>query len=91
MFVTGSANDPSQINSYTTFAYDGSSGAELWEEFYGGSGNAAHGRAIGVRLDGTRVYVTGFALHTQPTDENNNYATLAYDSGFLAGGFDDAR
>lgn len=75
VFVTGSTTD-----EYATFAYDASSGAEIWSARYGRGGYAT-ASAVAVSPDGSKVFVTGDSqLSRQHVLESYDYATLAYDA-----------
>jgi hypothetical protein len=79
VFVTGYSTTSNNQQDYATVAYNASTGAQLWVRRYDGTANAEDvATAIGVSLDGTRVFVTGHSFSSLVTF--NDYVTIAYDS-----------
>ena len=77
VFVTGSSSSSRGDGDYATLAYDALTGARLWAKRYDGPWDAgdAIATALGVRPDGSALFVTGFI--TSPTS-GYDYATVAY-------------
>ena len=68
----GSTSHP----DFATFAYNASTGVQLWGTRYDGPANDDDGaNSIAVSPNGTRVFVTGWVWG--PTS-NEDYATVAY-------------
>lgn len=81
VFITGRSNgaNPSDAkNDYATVAYDGETGAHLWEARYDGpTGGRDYPIALAVSPDQNTVYLTGES--TAP-DGGFDYAVVAYDA-----------
>jgi len=78
VYVTGGSCTNLNIDHYATFAYDASTGAEIWyQRFDGQAPGQDGGQSVAVSPDGSRVFVTGFS-----TDKGGywRFATLAYDA-----------
>ena len=74
VFVTGLSTGSTTGYDFVTIAYDGASGAELWER------RAARfdaPRDLALSPDGSTVFVTGHG--TDPTSNTYDIATVAYD------------
>jgi outer membrane protein assembly factor BamB len=78
VFVTGGSAGSTSGQDYATFAYDASSGTQLWARRYNGHSNLDDNAvAVAVSPDGTRVFVTG---QSALSGFNVDLATLAYDA-----------
>jgi DNA-binding beta-propeller fold protein YncE len=78
VFVTGSTTTPAGDTDYTTVAYDASSGAQKWTKSFGSAfGSDDTATSVGVRPDGSMVYVIGYIFGSP---DFANYVTLAYDA-----------
>ena len=76
VFVAGYRTGAKDYRDFETIAYDTSSGARLWQRSHKGTGNwYDQATAIGVRPDGSTVFVTGFDTGSAT---ERDYATLAY-------------
>jgi WD40 repeat protein len=73
VFVTGRSYLSDWTNEFVTLAYDGSSGAQLWEAEY--SNGSAVAKDIAVSPDGSTVFVTGWTYLSVPSS-----VTVAYDA-----------
>jgi hypothetical protein len=83
VFVTGQSPGSTSGYDYATIAYDASTGAELWLKRYNGPGNGDDfAAAMAVSPDGTKVFVTGVSCASGcgTGDENDDYATVAYEA-----------
>lgn len=76
VFVTGTG----WSSSYTTVAYDATSGEVVWRARHGTDGAWAGPLDIAVSPDGSRVYVTGEHRPHGSSALPPEYATLAYDA-----------
>ena len=76
VFVTGRGS-PTGEHGFATVAYDTVTGTELWATRDDGPGTYSYATALGVRPDGSAVFVTGFGLGSTGTDA----VTVAYDTG----------
>jgi hypothetical protein len=74
VFVTGESSD-STFMDYGTVAYDASTGAGLWVKRYKGPKTDDRAHAIGVKPDGTTVFVTGSSPGSTP---DGDFVTIAY-------------
>lgn len=73
--VASSGNDHTDV---ATVAYDGATGARVWESFYDGpAGSREYPYAMTTSPDGTTVYV---AAESQGLGSGFDYATIAYDT-----------
>jgi DNA-binding beta-propeller fold protein YncE len=81
VFLTGRSggDDPrDERNDYATLAYDGETGAHLWEARYDGpAGGRDYPLSLAVSPDQGTVYVTGESAHSE---SGFDYATVAYDA-----------
>jgi hypothetical protein len=78
IFVTGDSEGSTSGADYATVSYDASTGAKLWSMRYNGSANSYDDAlALGVRPDGSEVFVTGSSLGSTT---GLDYATVAYDA-----------
>src|SRR6266513_2895527 len=60
VYVTGYDNHSTTLYDYATVAYDAATGAERWAKSDNGPANSYDGaNALGVRPDGSEVFVTG--------------------------------
>lgn len=76
VFVTGYRASTTGVD-YATIAYDSTTGAQLWNAFYDGPGQADdYAFSIDVLPDGSMVFVTGRSASASPAD----FATVAYDA-----------
>ena len=76
VFVTGTSTGDTGRPDFATVAYDTSMGTELWVRRYNGpADNTDQANAIGVKPDGSAVYVAG---STYGFTSDFDYATLAY-------------
>ncbi len=78
VFVTGYSDRYANDNpDYATFAYNASTGAQLWARRYNGPANGGDAAlSVAVSPDGTKVFVTGYSVGS--TDIYGDYATIAY-------------
>jgi hypothetical protein len=77
VFVTGESVGSTSSYDYATLAYDASTGAEKWLERYNGpANNFDEATALGVRPNGSAVFVTGLSIGSF----NSDFATVAYDA-----------
>jgi hypothetical protein len=76
LFVTGSSYGGPAGSDFATVAYDSTTGDELWISREDGQGDA-YSYALGVSPDGSTIFVTGSGA----APDNDDYATVAYDSG----------
>ena len=80
VFVTGGSIGAGTHVDFGTVAYDATDGSELWVARYNGPGNNQDtGRALGLSVDGSRVFVTGESA-SGATVNSFDYATVAYDA-----------
>jgi outer membrane protein assembly factor BamB len=81
VFVTGHSIGASGYVDYATLAYDASTGTKLWVTRYKGPSSPFTdynvSSALGVRPDGSMVFVTGYS---RGASGFLDYATLAYDA-----------
>lgn len=83
VFVTGRSFAPGTYLDYETLAYEGATGASLWQTRYNGSGNGNdYPSRLVVSTDGSRVFVTGRSAGSGTGDD---YATIALNSSTGAG------
>ena len=76
VFVTGVSRGSNSGEDYTTVAYNASTGVRVWVRRYNGPGNGYDdARALVVRPDGSKVFVTGVSRGSK---RYTNYATIAY-------------
>jgi outer membrane protein assembly factor BamB len=76
VFITGWLGQGSPTSSFTTIAYDATTGAQLWARRYQGPGKLSVPEAVAVSPDGSRLFVTGGSSQS-PTDVVD-FATVAY-------------
>lgn len=88
VFATGylakPANTVFAASQIGTVAFDGNTGAKVWDMKYAPATGGSQGSAIGVSPDGSRVYVTGKTTGSPTADglqTTFQYVTLAYDAG----------
>jgi DNA-binding beta-propeller fold protein YncE len=73
--------DPPYVE-WATLAYDGLTGALLWEARYPGGGRfAAEPKDIRLHPDGHLLYVTGWSKQPGLSGESFDFVTVAYDTG----------
>jgi outer membrane protein assembly factor BamB len=76
IFVTGWSETSTGNFDYATLAYDGATGSKLWSKRYDGPGNGEDSAAsLGVRPDGSTVFVTGYS---RGSTSRSDFATIAY-------------
>ncbi|MEA2488123.1 MAG: hypothetical protein QOF16_1777, partial [Actinomycetota bacterium] len=90
VFVTGQVTTSSTPHDldFGTIAYDATSGAELWSQRYGGTGDDLElGNAIAAAPDGSDVYVTGISSNSKTANlfpeqrtQSGDEVTLGYDA-----------
>jgi outer membrane protein assembly factor BamB len=78
VYVTGWLGQGSPTSSFTTIAYDATTGAQLWARSYQGPGKLSVPEAIALSPDGSRLFVTGGSSQS-PTGVVD-FATVAYDT-----------
>ncbi len=71
VFVTGQGG-----TGFATLAYDSATGSQLWLSRYSGPGGLDTPTALGVRPDGSMVYVSGVSYGS---NSGADFATAAYD------------
>jgi hypothetical protein len=76
VFVTGGSDASTSSIDYATVAYDTSTGAQLWVQRYSRPGTD-FANALGVSLDGSAVFVTGYS---EGSTSGDDYATVAYEA-----------
>src|SRR5262249_7018662 len=74
VFVTGQSLGSAPTSQYATVAYDATTGHAPWVARYSGPRNFRFAYALGVRPDGSTVFVTGECSALT----NPDYATIAY-------------
>jgi DNA-binding beta-propeller fold protein YncE len=74
VFVTGISTETATTRSYTTVAYNASTGAKLWAAHYGVPGSFAPALAVSA----TKVFVTGGTY--AGTSTGYDYGTIAYNA-----------
>jgi hypothetical protein len=78
VFVTGTSHQTASNNDYATIAYDAVTGAQLWVARYDGpAGDRDTAYNVRVGPDGYRVFVSGFSMGDESSED---YATVAYDA-----------
>jgi len=77
VFVTGQTDSASNRTDYTTVAYNGDTGAQLWVAVYTRYDYADGATAIAVNPSGGTVYVTGWS---RSAASGVDFATVAYDA-----------
>src|SRR6266542_1984563 len=78
VFVSGSSTGSATYYDYATVAYDATTGAKHWVARYNGPGDGYDQvYDLGVRPDGSAVFVTGGSGGSTSYDD---YATVAYDA-----------
>jgi hypothetical protein len=81
VFVTGVSQGLGGYYGYATLAYAASTGTRLWGKRYNGSVNGYDAAsALGVRPDGSAVFVTGTSWGGSAGRYDYDYATVAYAS-----------
>ena len=79
VFVTGWSYGSTTSYDYATFAYNSSTGSTVWGQRYNGPGNSSdYAFAVGVTLDGSEVFATGYAYNGA---SGYDYASAGYDAG----------
>jgi hypothetical protein len=76
VFVTGYSYGAAFDAGYATLAYDAATGTELWASRYDGPGGFDIALDLGIRPDGSALFVTG---HSIGVASSQDYATVAYD------------
>ena len=78
VFVTGWSYGSTTSYDYATFAYNSSTGSTVWGQRYNGPGNSSdYAFAVGVTLDGSEVFATGYAYNGA---SGYDYASAGYDA-----------
>jgi hypothetical protein len=78
VFVTGRSRSSGAEFDYATVAYDAATGGQLWVARYHGPGHDEDdARALAASPDGSKVFVTGWSVGSNATED---YATIAYDA-----------
>jgi hypothetical protein len=78
IFVTGASDQAPGNADYATIAYEASTGATLWVEFYDGPDHSSDSAtSLGVSPDGSHLFVTGSSFSP---DSLSDYVTVAYDA-----------
>jgi hypothetical protein len=87
VYATGYTTGCHTTWDYTTIAYDGSSGDQLWVASYKGIDSVDIGMSLDVSPDGRSVYVTGRSVGIaglgaawEFPEVSYDYATIAYDA-----------
>jgi DNA-binding beta-propeller fold protein YncE len=82
VYVTGTSSGLGTDLDYATIAYDGTTGAQLWEARYNGPASLVdEASSLAVSPDGARIYVTGSSEGSQgPLLGRRDYGTIAYEA-----------
>jgi hypothetical protein len=79
VFVTGESTGSTSTGDYATVAYRAFTGARTWARRYDGPANDVDAAtAIGVKPDGSEVFVTGESIKAR--SRLFDYFTVAYDA-----------
>ncbi len=80
VYVTGQSPGTGSGDDYATIAYRASDGFQQWVRRFNGGGSCAdEGEGVGVKPDGSQVYVTGAVCSGAHAGQDPDVGTIAYD------------